>query len=149
VSHLDDAGPAASNVLLAAALSGLLCVASACSDPGSGSTGDTTSAAGGSGGGGSGSTSSTDATGGSAPSIGCVGGVSPDPQVTTSSVVSLTAEEFAMLCDAKNGVVEIHPHCGGVNSCRGFSYDSGTEVFTEHTCRATNTCGGFSCVVCD
>jgi hypothetical protein len=29
------------------------------------------------------------------------------------------------------------------------SYDTETQTLLQHTCRATNTCAGFSCVICD
>jgi hypothetical protein len=60
----------------------------------------------------------------------------------------LTQQQFEDMCSARDGIFEIQPHCGGSNACRGFSYDSGTLTLTEHTCRATNQCGGWSCVIC-
>ena len=69
-------------------------------------------------------------------------------RITASSVVAdMTLERFTADCDARNGTVELHAHCGGVNTCQGFSYDDATLVLTEHTCRALNTCSGYSCVV--
>ena len=120
--------------MISAALGGLLCLASsACSNSDSASSGAETA---------NGDTP--------IPSTACDGGVDHDPHVTSSTVVAdLTLDAFTSQCDAKNGVVEIHPHCGGFNACRGMSYDSATEMLTEHTCRGTNTCAGFSCVVCD
>ena len=59
---------------------------------------------------------------------------------------TLTLEQFTALCDSMNGIFEIQPHCGGSNACRGMSYDTGTQTLTEHTCRGTNTCAGYSCV---
>src|SRR5689334_19992327 len=69
--------------------------------------------------------------------------------VILSSTVdpNMTLETFTAQCDARAGSVEIHSHCGGMNTCRGMSYDAGTRVLTEHTCRAMNTCAGYSCVV--
>lgn len=69
--------------------------------------------------------------------------------VVTSSTVdpTMTIEAFTKKCDAADGKVEVHPHCGGVNSCKGFSYDQTTQTFTEHTCTGLNTCAGWSCVV--
>ena len=122
-----------SRALLSAALGALVWASStACagksSDPGSssGSSGTTQSA-----------------------SFTCDGGVSPSPAVTSSSVVALSQQDFANQCSAANGVFEIQPHCGGLNNCRGMSYDTGTQTLTQHTCRGTNTCAGYSCVVCD
>jgi hypothetical protein len=59
----------------------------------------------------------------------------------------MTLEKFKALCDELGGTVEIHPGCGGANSCKGMSYDSDTHVFTEHTCKGMNTCTGYSCVL--
>jgi hypothetical protein len=68
--------------------------------------------------------------------------------VITSSTVdaSMTLAAFTALCDMRHGTLQIHPHCGGNNSCKGISYDSGTQVFTEHSCKGLNTCTGYSCV---
>jgi hypothetical protein len=69
--------------------------------------------------------------------------------ITSSAVVpDMTLEKFTADCDALGGTVEIHPHCGGANSCKGMSYDTDTLVFTEHTCKGLNTCAGYSCVLC-
>jgi hypothetical protein len=76
--------------------------------------------------------------------------VVPDRHITSSDAAfGITLEIFTEMCDRAGGWVEIHPHCGGANSCRGFSYDEGTHVFTEHTCAGLNTCNGFSCVLPD
>jgi hypothetical protein len=109
-------------------------------------------------GGAGGATTSSSGTGGAGgattngdtpiPDTGCATGVVPDPMVTSSTVGALTEDEFKALCDAQGGIFEIQPHCGGSNACRGFSYDANTETLIEHTCRATNTCAGYSCVVC-
>ena len=69
--------------------------------------------------------------------------------MTSSEVVVLTEEEFRDICTEAGGILEIQPLCGGSNACRGIAYDSGTHVLTEHTCKATNTCSGWNCVVCD
>lgn len=67
----------------------------------------------------------------------------------TSSIVdsSITYEKFKVMCDDKNGKMEVHPHCGGANSCKGFSYDLATHVLTEHSCKGLNTCTGYSCIL--
>jgi hypothetical protein len=71
-------------------------------------------------------------------------------KILSSSVrPDLTLEEFTEECDDQQGEVELHAHCGGVNSCKGFSYDDETFVFTVHSCKALNTCSGYSCVVPD
>jgi hypothetical protein len=80
----------------------------------------------------------------------CLDGVyaAADRQITSSSAGTVAQDDFQTRCAAANGIYETQPNCGGSNSCRGMSYDSNTETLTEHTCRATNTCAGFSCVVC-
>jgi hypothetical protein len=134
----------ASPALLAAALGGLLCIAStACSGAQSSSTSSPTDA---------GTTASTGPTGGGDspyPSFECDAGVASDPAITSTAVGAVSQDDFTAQCDAKGGVFEVQPHCGGSNNCRGMSYDSKTQTLTEHSCRATNTCAGFSCVMCD
>jgi hypothetical protein len=84
------------------------------------------------------------------PAIECDGGYSATPVVTSSSIVlGMTVEQFTAMCDAQNGIVEVQPHCGGLNACRGFSYDDTTNVLSVHTCRASNSCSGWNCVICD
>lgn len=78
----------------------------------------------------------------------CASGVSATPEVTATTAQPMTQEDFTAECTARNGVFEIEPHCGGLNHCRGMSYDTTTQTLTEHTCRGTNTCAGFSCIVC-
>lgn len=82
------------------------------------------------------------------PATKCASGQVPQPAVTSSVVGALTQDEFASRCASLNGIFEIQPLCGGSNSCRGMSYDSGSQTLTEHSCQATNTCAGYSCVVC-
>jgi hypothetical protein len=84
------------------------------------------------------------------PATECDGGVAADPQITSSMVVAnMTLDQFTAECTALSGLLEIQPHCGGSNACRGMSYDSETQTVIQHSCRATNSCAGFSCVVCD
>jgi len=72
------------------------------------------------------------------------------PRITASRLEpDMTLERFTADCDAQRGMVELHAHCGGVNTCQGFSYDDATHALTEHTCRGLNTCSGYSCVVPD
>jgi len=74
-------------------------------------------------------------------------GPASSPKVTSTQVVaSLSLEEFDSRCAKREGVTQIHPHCGGANSCKGFSYDSDTDQLVEHTCKGYNTCAGMSCV---
>jgi hypothetical protein len=128
---LGNRSPATNQALLAAALAGLLSTAQACSssdtDPadGAGQTGSSSSSV-----------------------AGCETGVVSNPSVTSTSKEAITQEAFSATCASRNGTVQVHPHCGGANSCRGMSYDSETETLTEHSCRATNTCTGFSCIIC-
>ena len=71
-----------------------------------------------------------------------------DGVITASTVdPDMTLEKFTEECDARGGKLESHSHCGGANSCKGLSYDTGTDVLTEHTCKALNTCAGYSCVI--
>jgi hypothetical protein len=69
-------------------------------------------------------------------------------KITASEVdTTMTLTRFTALCDEAGGQVETHPHCGGVNTCRGFSYDETIHTFTEHSCKGANTCAGWSCVL--
>ena len=78
--------------------------------------------------------------------VGC--GSDGDASVTSSTTdPSMTLERFTAMCNARQGAVELHSHCGGANSCSGISYDTGTHVLTEHGCKGLNTCAGYSCVV--
>jgi hypothetical protein len=70
-----------------------------------------------------------------------------EPKITSSRLVEgLTADGFKALCDARGGTVEVLAHCGGLASARGFSYDVGTQLLSEHTCKGANTCGGWNCI---
>jgi hypothetical protein len=127
VSHDDPSR--ASHALLTAALGGLLSVA-ACS----------------------GQRQSPDAPqmlDGSAAVYQCPGDPVPNASISSSTTVSLTLSDFTSQCDGLGGVVEIQPHCGGSNACRGMSYDTGTQVLTQHSCRGLNTCAGYTCIVCN
>jgi hypothetical protein len=129
----------ASHALLAAALGGLLCVAaSACSDATTPTNPNPPT-----------SPDAPEMTDGSTSAFECDAGVYADAGVTSSTVESLTLADFTTQCNAQNGIVEIQPHCGGSNACRGMSYDIETQTLLVHTCRATNTCGGYSCIICD
>jgi hypothetical protein len=79
------------------------------------------------------------------------GGAPPELAHITSSTAAgvLTAEDFKALCDARSGTVEVMPHCGGFATAKGFSYDDGTQLLSEHTCAGANTCGGWNCVLVD
>ena len=70
-------------------------------------------------------------------------------RVVTSqdAAMPISLEDFTALCDAASGYVEIHPTCGGRNSCAGFSYDQTIGVWSEHTCAGLNTCTGYTCVI--
>ncbi|MGD0679031.1 MAG: hypothetical protein ABSC94_26805 [Polyangiaceae bacterium] len=135
---LDESDRPASQALLSAALGGLLCIATpACSANSASSAGSESGAL---------------ISGGDTPipAIACDGGVSADPGVTSTMVVAnLTSSEFSTECAAQSGIMEVQPHCGGSNACRGMSYDVETQTLTAHTCRATNSCAGYTCVICD
>lgn len=81
--------------------------------------------------------------------LGC--GPAPQKGTITSSTTdtTMTQASFEADCQVRGGTFEVHPHCGGANACRGMSYDTGTQVFTEHTCKGLNTCAGYSCIICD
>jgi hypothetical protein len=61
--------------------------------------------------------------------------------------MALDAAGFEALCDDRAGAVEIIPHCGGLNTCQGFSYDTTTGLLSEHTCQGAATCAGWNCIV--
>ena len=70
------------------------------------------------------------------------------PHVSSTELVpNLSLDQFTQMCDAVSGTVETMPHCGGLNTCRGFAYDIGPQVLTQHTCKGTNTCAGWNCIV--
>jgi hypothetical protein len=72
------------------------------------------------------------------------------PHITSSTNAGvLTEADFKALCDARGGTVELMPHCGGFATAKGFSYDNGTQLLSEHTCAGANTCGGWNCVLTD
>jgi hypothetical protein len=79
------------------------------------------------------------------------GGAAPEyPHITSSQNVGvMTEDQFKALCDERGGTVEIMPHCGGFATAKGFSYDSGTELLSEHTCQGANTCAGWNCAIPD
>jgi len=71
-----------------------------------------------------------------------------DPHITSSENVGvLTEAQFTALCDERGGSVEVMPHCGGFATAKGFSYDNGTLLLSEHTCAGANTCGGWNCAI--
>jgi hypothetical protein len=72
-----------------------------------------------------------------------------DAPVITSTVSDpgMTLDDFAAMCAALGGFVEIHPECGGHVTCKGLSYDQLTGLLTSHTCAGMNSCQGFSCVL--
>ena len=92
-----------------------------------------------------------DSGGAGGPNAGGAGGAAPElPHITSSEAAGvLTEEDFRALCDARGGTVEVMPHCGGFASAKGFSYDNGTKLLSEHTCAGANTCGGWNCVLVD
>jgi hypothetical protein len=87
---------------------------------------------------------------GSLPAAVCTTGVSDSPAVTSTTVdATMTLATFTAECNQRGGQLETEPHCGGLNGCRGVSWDTGTATLTEHTCRGTNTCAGYSCIICN
>jgi hypothetical protein len=70
--------------------------------------------------------------------------------ITSSTVVGeMTVEDFTAKCDARGGTVEVMPHCGGLATAKGFSYDETTQKLSEHTCKGANTCAGWNCAIVD
>ena len=68
-------------------------------------------------------------------------------EITSSKqVANLDVDGFTALCDARHGTVEVMAHCGGLASAPGFSYDTGTQLLSEHSCKGANTCAGWNCV---
>ncbi|HEY6078471.1 MAG TPA: hypothetical protein VIW29_06700 [Polyangiaceae bacterium] len=92
-----------------------------------------------------------DSAGAGSPGAAGAGGAPPElPHITSSEAAGvLTEEDFRALCDARGGTVEVMPHCGGFATAKGFSYDNGTQLLSEHTCAGANTCGGWNCVLVD
>ena len=81
---------------------------------------------------------------------GCIPARGKGPRLRTGfaflrlrSAVDLVPERLGV----RGGFVEIHPHCGGANSCGGFSFDETIGVFSEHNCAGLNTCTGYTCVL--
>lgn len=66
---------------------------------------------------------------------------------SSKAVANLSADEFKAQCDARSGVVEVIPHCRGLNTCKGFSYDVTTGLLSEHTCRGAASCTGWNCLL--
>lgn len=80
------------------------------------------------------------------PDVGC--DIVPDRVITYSDAgMGITLTTFRARCDAMGGFIEVHPHCGGANTCGGFSYDETTGIYTEHSCAGLNTCTGYTCVL--
>jgi hypothetical protein len=73
----------------------------------------------------------------------------PGEITSSQAVASLTVEAFTEQCDARGGTVEVIPHCGGLNTCKGFSYDRTTALLSEHSCKGAVTCGGWNCLIPD
>jgi hypothetical protein len=71
----------------------------------------------------------------------------PDKELSKQNV-QLTNTELVKMCDERQGYVQIHGSCSGVNTCRGFFYgdwDEDAELI-EHTCSGVNGCAGLSCL---
>jgi hypothetical protein len=70
------------------------------------------------------------------------------PASTLLSEGKLTYEQVRALCDARGGHMETYAACAGANRCRGLSYLAYDPFpLTEHTCKGSNSCSGFGCVV--
>ena len=71
---------------------------------------------------------------------------SSSAHITSTKTADLDEAGFKALCDARDGTVEVMPHCGGFATAAGFSYDTTTQELAEHTCKGANTSGGWNCV---
>lgn len=67
--------------------------------------------------------------------------------LSRSTEADLTFDGFATWCEDEGGLVQTHALCAGANACAGMSFNKHNEQLSVHTCRATNSCGGVSCVV--
>lgn len=71
-----------------------------------------------------------------------------EPHITSSQALAdVDAANFQERCDARSGTVEVIAHCGGLNTCKGFSYDVTTGLLSEHTCKGAATCAGWNCLI--
>jgi hypothetical protein len=61
--------------------------------------------------------------------------------------LTITFAEFSSMCLDRGGLMQTHATCAGNNACTGFHFNKNSKMFTEHTCKAMNSCGGISCVV--
>lgn len=71
-----------------------------------------------------------------------------DKEISTENQ-QYTFAELQEMCLEREGYVEIHGACSGVNTCQGFFYgDWGEDAqLVEHTCSGVNGCNGLSCLV--
>jgi hypothetical protein len=71
-----------------------------------------------------------------------------EKEISTEDVQH-THAELAAMCDQRNGYLEVHGSCSGVNSCQGFFYGDweADSQLVEHTCSGVNGCAGLSCLV--
>lgn len=71
-----------------------------------------------------------------------------EKEISTEDVQHTNAELVEM-CNQHNGYVEVHGSCSGVNSCQGFFYGDweADSQLVEHTCSGVNGCAGLSCLV--
>ena len=73
-----------------------------------------------------------------------------DEKTISAEQKEYTFAELTKMCDSRGGYVQVHGSCGGVNSCRGFSYGDwgpGAAMLTEHSCSGANGCQGLSCAL--
>lgn len=67
--------------------------------------------------------------------------------LTTELNETIKFADFAEMCTERGGLLQTHATCAGNNFCRGFHFNKNSKMFTEHTCKAFNSCGGISCVI--
>ncbi|HVW24659.1 MAG TPA: hypothetical protein VHC69_04785 [Polyangiaceae bacterium] len=139
----DSRSPSASNVLLAAALMGLLGAAGCGNDPvkTSDSTGSSSSGAGYCP---PGKSHDAGAGGSRTPSASDDAGATYNNQVTADAG-KMRRADFQKICDSRGGYVYVNAACAGSAMCKGLSLHDG--VLWDHSCRGQNsTCAGVGCV---
>jgi hypothetical protein len=70
------------------------------------------------------------------------------PEILSSELnETINFAEFSQMCLERGGLMQTHATCAGNNACSGFHFNKFSKMFTEHTCKAINSCGGISCVI--
>jgi len=71
-----------------------------------------------------------------------------EKELGEAELIKLSWEQLNAMCDDRDGYIQTHASCSGVNTCQGFTYgDWGEDAeLLEHTCSGVNGCAGLSCV---